>query len=381
MKNLIYLITLSCFFTNLLQCGIFDSLKERNDQLNQAFMGTKFYDISPEEKKEFERGAQLTTEPREWGYFDYFSFQSPMTIQLDYFIIDEQLANCPQLLRNDLDNLVFATHNEIPFRHYLNFNTINCIMLTGPTGSGKTSLGLAIACKTGRNFIHLPAGALSKEYQHSPCTILNNLYLVASETKRGLIIIFDEVESLCNVTSADFDPVVVNQFCDLLDLSRKNPNLVTILIAENLTHVPESIRERFSGSSHQMTHLTRERRANILKHYFHDLASIDRNFIEKIISETEGFNFRQLNLFIKRSLNNVFSRNRTITSIADKKLSEADILQALKMLKSANIYPTQKVGPKQKSSLKKKFSKIAQPLAWGAIVAICGLRLYQIINQ
>jgi SpoVK/Ycf46/Vps4 family AAA+-type ATPase len=314
-------------------CTETQSLADRNAQLNKALEGTEYYDVSSDLLKGARLAAELSTIPHEWGHFDCYSFQSPMSLNMDFFIIQESLSTCPELLKNDLENLVYARDNGIPHNHYLYRNPINQILLTGPAASGKTSLSLAIASKTGRDFILLPAGSLSKGFMHSPLSILNNLFFTALLPEQPRIIIFDEIPALTDVTSAEYDPVLVKHFCSYLDQSRINPNLIIIVIAQNNDLIPLSIKDRFSVATFSMPELTAQRRYSILKHYLCEPCKMDQKLLRDLVIETEGFDLRKLSLFIKQTLNIEFSRTLE-KSPNNKTLVKNDLLSSLQIFKT-----------------------------------------------
>lgn len=314
------------------------TLEERNAQFNKAIEGTEYYNSNPTEKiNSFTLAAQLSSLQNEWGYFDCYSFQSPMTIQMDYFIVEELTNSVPLPLKNEIKNLAYTTMNEMPHDHYLYRNTINHLLLTGPSGSGKTSLALAIACQTGRDFLLMPPGSLSNRFKYSPFSILNNLFYTAMETKRPLIIIFDEVSALTDITCPDFDPILVDHFCSKLDESKKNPNLLIILIAKDYSKLPQAIKERFAHSLYPMPKVSYQRREQILKHYLQDQCKMDPKLLKKLVEQTEGLNIRELSFLVKTAQNNLFSRTQDKGYKTKECMQPNDIATALQLIRANNV--------------------------------------------
>lgn len=320
-----------------------DELERLNQRVIDVFKDTEFDFDEPklEQPKGCYATNQLTTEHSSNNQ-TFFKLQSPETITqtIDSFMIKELLDNCSQTLLNDIHNTSYISKHSTLRYDAIYTNQMTRLLLTGPRGSGKSSLALAIAYKLNRPYIFVSAAALANEYKNSAISIINNLFDPIIESQNSAIVIIDEITAFTkrfNAKNGDSDPGAVEHLWIKLDACKNNPGLLVIFTANSTDEIPDTIKDRLSGSEFFIDHPDFYARKRIIEHYLSPYFNFDKKFLDEIAKKTEGFTLREINMVIFRAKNNALHRNiKSDNSTAHIAIRKNDIESALKTLVAAH---------------------------------------------
>ena len=219
----------------------------------------------------------------------------------DDTLIQDALDNCPQQLRDDVDDIAYFT-THIPDNTAVFKDLLNRILLVGPSGTGKTTLAYAIAYHTKRPFVFVKASSLSNEYKSSFTTIIDAIFDPLIKLKIPCVIIIDEITAFTNKMKKknDADAGAVEYLWMKLDEAKlHNPQLLVICTANDLEKFPETMHTRFAGNLYTIESPNFERRLSMLHTFFDSLycsAEIDASFIYQIAKNTSSLSLREINL-------------------------------------------------------------------------------------
>ena len=125
----------------------------------------------------------------------------------------------------------------------------NLMLLHGPTGSGKTTLGIAIAQEIGLPFILVRGSMLANEYANSASAGLKRIESLATNMEEGTTIVVDEMDPLTKPkrkNNNQYDNETPQAFWQMLDMIR-NKKLFLIGTTNDISGMPEPMQNRFKG--------------------------------------------------------------------------------------------------------------------------------------
>lgn len=214
----------------------------------------------------------------------------------DRDLLDNAIANCPQKLRTDLNNIAhYVAHQPNDLEVYKKL--LNRVLLVGPTGSGKTTLGYAIAYHCKIPFSFVKASSLSNEFKHSFATIIDDLFEPYLRRNVPGLIIIDEISAFTKKmkNKNDADPGSVECLWMKLDeAQQQNPRLMVVLTCNKLSKIPDTIQGRFTNGIHKILLPSQERRNQVITSFFG--SQVNPDLIQKIAAMTSGLSLREISL-------------------------------------------------------------------------------------
>ncbi|MEX0940674.1 MAG: ATP-binding protein [Candidatus Babeliales bacterium] len=234
---------------------------------------------------------------------------------LDDELVKLIVYNCPRKLRwliGDYAKQFFTKQNNLPTK----------ILLTGPSGTGKSTLAHIIAQKTNRRAYFIRGSAFSNEFQHSGIQNLSKLFEALFELEVPVVLVIDELTALTNrYNERKLDPGMVEEFWMLLDKCEKKGNVLVVATANDIDQVPQQIKTRFAGHLYTIENASFTLRKELIKYYFKNFDTL--NFWQQywFLYQTKSLSMRELKDIIENA--KFYSVHRNDIRIKHEDLSGA----------------------------------------------------------
>lgn len=322
-------ITLSLFLTLLSVTTIFCETPETPPNPNPSDKSQ----ISDYQKYLHDNAKKAlgTPIPIDEELFEYLYDQAP-----------QELKNCIELIqRANCDTVDFRTRDEIlPKR----------ILLVGPPGTGKSTFTSVIAHKLKRGFYFIKMSLLGNEYKNSEVAALSNIINDAISLKKPFIIVLDEINVITEKRSNSHestDQTVASALWLLLDTVANHPNILVIATANDVSKLPEPLKDRFEGNIFEIySNNERSRRNVLLFHLWKDMHyfNFSENYLLKLVRKTDQFSPRQLEMLVKIAHQQQFLLTGSINGVTEEQLEYAyqTILKSSNILKSKSHFNMKK---------------------------------------
>jgi SpoVK/Ycf46/Vps4 family AAA+-type ATPase len=285
--------------------------------------------------------------------FPEYSYEKALDF-IDQCALDDAYENCPENLKYKLADIEDYSNRKLVNSHGLK-DIANRIILVGPPGGGKTTLGYAIAyhCKLPFSFIRAPE--LCNSFKDSCPDIINDLFdPYIKRNKLGLIII-DEANAFIKKMKKkhDSDTGAVEQLWAKFDEALSlNPKLMIILTTNEIKCFPETLLTRFRGRRVEINLPSEDRKLSLINKFFENNGGAEQNLIENIAKKTAPLSIREITLMLCSARGNAYSRCER--GNIGFKITAADIDKELKnFVKEFQ----EDVWNKRKKNFKKKFLK------------------------
>jgi SpoVK/Ycf46/Vps4 family AAA+-type ATPase len=260
------------------------------------------------------------TMPFDEELFNYLYDQAP-----------QEIKDCVELIRKAYDkDVVFLPPKDIlPKR----------MLLVGPPGTGKSTLARAITYRLDMPYYFIKMPLLGNEYRNSELSALSNIIEGALKYKKPLIIILDEINVITEKRSnghESSDPSIASALWLLLDTVAKSPDILVIATANDVSKLPEPLKDRFEGNIFEIYSNNEKTRSNVLlfhlwkdMHYF----NFSESYLIKLARKTAQFSPRQLEMLVRIAHQQQFLLTGSINGVTEEQLEYA----YQKILKSSNI--------------------------------------------
>lgn len=212
------------------------------------------------------------------------------------------------------------------------------LLLVGPPGTGKTTIGKAIAAECGLYCVKFNSASIANTFQNSGTENLAEIFKQLIERREPCILIIDELEVLIQRygNKNDTDANMLTLLCALLDQC-ENESLPILFIAtlNNATDAPPHLRNRFNNYIVEVPlPCSDDERKDLLDYHIRSYEQIGVSFdsnISKILSQkTRGLAHRELYDLIKNSYGVALMRHvKNVGNAEVSVVTQQDCLQAL----------------------------------------------------
>lgn len=172
------------------------------------------------------------------------------------------------------------------------------LLLVGKPGCGKTTLAIAMAQVLGRTVCLLRMPLIGNEYKNSEVAFLSRVLVDFAGFKNPMVLILDELPIVAEEKQnylGGSDLTTSGALWLLLDECAKNPNLLIIATANDISKLPPQLKDRFNGSTIEIKADGEQTRYNVLSHYLDDFGHECTEYeIRTIAKKTKDMSPRQL---------------------------------------------------------------------------------------
>lgn len=189
------------------------------------------------------------------------------------------------------------------------------LLLVGPAGTGKTTIGKAIAAECDMPyFMHL-ATDIATPYKNTGTPNLKKIFADAVAAGKPCVVILDEIGVLLQQhrNKNDTDAGMLTKLWRLLDDHKKDP-ILFIATANDVSKAPAAIVTRFSGNKIETSLPNLEQRTEILKYHMDHKRSNPTDFsgitAEELAIRTNGFSHRHLEQLVENILQKTVSSGK-----------------------------------------------------------------------
>lgn len=270
----------------------------------------------------------------------------PIDEELFEYLYDQapqELKNCIELIQKvNPDTVNFRTRNEILPRR---------ILLVGPPGTGKSTFTSVIAHKLKRSFYYIKMSLLGNEYKNSEVAALSNIINDAISLKKPFIIVLDEINIITERRSNNHestDQTVASALWLLLDSIANHPNILVVATANDVSKLPEPLKDRFEGNIFEIYSNNAQQRFQVLFYHLykdmHFCNLTDYGYIDILARKTAQFSPRQLEMLVRIAHQQQFLLTGSIDGVTEEQLEYAyqTILKSSNILKSKSHFNMRK---------------------------------------
>ncbi len=208
---------------------------------------------------------------------------------------------------------------------------VNCMLLTGDTGIGKSLLAKAVAFETGYVFLHILLGDILRSHRNETGLLLYKIVEKAQEQFEKVVIVVDDIDILLRAYNnkhhdSDFTTHVL---CKILEKNSNNSNFLFIGTAFNPELISPQMMQKFGKNIFNLSVPNDLNRKKILESYLNGMGKevdirVYRN-IDFLVSKTQGFTPRYLQHLIILARQNSWKREKVdmyCFYMAGKKMQE-----------------------------------------------------------
>ncbi|CAN5174943.1 hypothetical protein BH09DEP1_BH09DEP1_6010 [soil metagenome] len=250
------------------------------------------------------------------------------------------------------------------------------VLLVGPPGAGKSSLAICMAQMLDCELIFIRAPMLGNEYQNSEVSNLAQVFNLAFESTKPVILVLDEINILAEPKKVlgGNDTGTASVLWLLLDKCAQYPHILVVGTCNDATKLPAQLKDRFIGNIIEIPASNEQERFRILKYYCDYYHMVCLNDVLSYFAwKTEGFSARQLEVLIVKAHQASFFKRDGHPVLLKKHLDEA----YQKLVKSSQLMENKKT---RLLELMEKYSYTLPYISFGMqATALVGTAVYYIV--
>lgn len=252
--------------------------------------------------------------PSKNSYIAYTSYEEKGKVDPNFAKM--VMAHCPQELQGLIKNYkqliseygaASTSENWLP------------ILLTGPTGCGKTTLAKVLAAQMEVPYTCIATPALPTEIEGEAVSRLNTIFENAFTSGQPQVLIFDELSGLTNRHKNNNNPDrgLVEKFKELLEQSERFDRQKVLVIATICAQarLPRCLRFDFMITNIPSPDF--DQRKALVNFYLPTAGTIPAKELEKFLKQLQGRTPREIKDLIEDAKFSVVNRNCTLNSSED----------------------------------------------------------------
>ncbi len=217
------------------------------------------------------------------------------------------------------------------------------ILLEGPPGTGKTSIGRALAKEAGCKFFYANGSDFDAKFVGEGAKAIGELFKVARENSPSIIFI-DEIDTIAKKRTGEesrFHSQTLTKFLTELDgFLQSDDSVVVIATTNKRDHMDEAVLRfgRF-GIEVKIDNPDQESRKRILSLYISKIKLSDKVHqyeVNELAAKAEGFSGADLKKVVQQSALNAIMDNRKTVEYKDLEAVYKQIKEEKKRAKKAN---------------------------------------------
>ena len=200
------------------------------------------------------------------------------------------------------------------------------LLLVGPPGVGKSTLAQVVADRLERPFYFIRMPMLGNEFRNSEAANLNRLMSQLIKSDTPCVIILDEINIFAErkVGVLGEDNSAGSMLWLLLDKCATNPNVLVIGTANDVSKLPEQLKDRFEGNVIEIVKNDWHDRYFVLDYYLSKTEHFCTDkYLISLAKKTEEFSPRQLEALVKSAQQQRFIISGSIDFLSEKEIESA----------------------------------------------------------
>lgn len=226
-----------------------------------------------------------------------------ITTPIDNGLQECVLKTCPQRI-----NTIIATWAKIKeidtnrlAEYYEKIN--KRWIFVGPPGTGKSTLGKAIAGACGIPYYFYRASSLANEYKNSGTQNLAKIFAMLAKSNKPCVLIIDELEVLVqqHKNRNDLESGMLTEFWSLTDCYKDKP-ILCIATVNDFSKAPSQIRDRYKSFTIEVACPDENQRKEIILYYMQKFCGMtDETQAQRLAAMTNEASSRGLEDLIRRA--------------------------------------------------------------------------------
>jgi adenylate kinase family enzyme len=227
---------------------------------------------------------------------------------------------CPEPLKD-----LIKGHKKLgqeAFNNMLAKHLPRVVVLYGPNGTGKSTLGILIAKKLDYKLVFINSGFLGTMYRQSEEVNLSEEISPLLENGTPCVVVIDEADALVGKND-DKDNINRNKsaaMAQMMDMLEKNPNFILVWTTNNIDQIDAKFKDRIGICKRIEVKLpNQQQREKIIKYLIKEQKETSNdnvkivcensfNDFSSIAKNTEGFSIRSLEELVSESLLKAITR-------------------------------------------------------------------------